>query len=306
MKRYISIFTIVCGALIQAHSQQISNASFIPASRAILNPAYTAVGTDMSIDGYFRMQWLGFSGAPVSGFVSFQKPFVKQNMSAGAFLHFDNTGPVSKIGIQLNYAYKLKELIGRRDQLSLGLSADIQQYAFNGAGQIANDINDKYLGAKQSAFFPSVGVGAFYMSTTREYKENMFFAGFSTNQALTTDVLVNDSDQDRARHFNASIGGRFYKYNSYIEPMISANLVQPDIINVLYGLRYELDEAFWAGLGYESAGVVAFQGGVILTNLGASQDGTMRLGALANIGISSGLQKTGPSLEFYISYVLGQ
>jgi type IX secretion system PorP/SprF family membrane protein len=302
----IILAIILCVCIYKVNAQQIPNASFIPATRAILNPAYTATGNDFQIDGFFRAQWLGFSGAPVSGFVAAQYPFLKQNMSAGGFIHFDNAGPVSKIGFQGNYAYKLKEVIGRRDFLQLGLSVNLYQYKFSGASQVVNEINDPYLTGTQSAFNPALGIGAYYQSTNREYKENMFFVGLSSSQVFSTDLLINDADQSRVRHFHANVGGRFYSYDSYIEPMVSANLVQPDIINVLYGLRYEKDETFWAGIGYESAGLAAFQGGVILTNLGEDEDGTMRLGALANYGVSSRVSQVGPSLEFYLSYSISK
>ncbi len=305
MKNFINIIVLSCLSL-ATQAQQLSNASLMPGAQARINPAYVAHGDVMQFDGFFRLQWVGFTGAPAAGFVSAQVPFKKLNMGTGAILHFDNTGPISKVGLSLNYAYKLKEIIGRRDQLSLGLSADIQQYSFNGSGQIVNDEDDIFLGRNQSSIFPSLGIGAYYMSTTRMFKENMFFTGLSTNQVFATDVLINNVDQNRERHYNMLIGGRFMSYDSYIEPMISANVVKPDIINVLYGLRYEKEDTFWAGVGYESAGVVGFQGGVILTNLGENQDGTMRIGALSNFGMSSGLNQTGATLEFYMSYAMAK
>jgi type IX secretion system PorP/SprF family membrane protein len=294
-----------CLLLLACHvtfGQQIPNASFIPAARTIINPAVTAIGDNLLIDGFFRGQWLGFSGAPVSGYVGLQYPFKKQNMGAGGFIHFDNVGPVSKVGFQANYAYKLKELIGKRDFLQLGISANAQQYKFSGASQVVNEVNDPFLSGTQSALHPSFGLGVYYQSTMREYKENMFFVGLASTQIFSTDVLINSADQERVQHFHGNIGGRFYSFDSYIEPMISANLVKPDIINVLYGLRYEKENSFWLGLGYESVGLAAFQGGVILTNLGDNGYGNMRLGMLANYGVLSKVSQVGPSLEFYLSY----
>jgi type IX secretion system PorP/SprF family membrane protein len=302
--KYLYTVLVMLSLNIIGNSQQLSSPSLMPGVQFRNNPAMVASGRNMQYDGFFRMQWIGFSGAPAAGFVSVQYPFQKLNMGAGAILHFDKTGPVSKVGLSLNYAYKLKELLTDRDQLSFGLSADVQQYSFSGAGQIVNDPNEKFLTQNQSSFFPALGLGVYYMSTTRMFKENMFFAGFSSDQAFTTDVLVNNINQTRARHYNAIVGGRMFKYDSYIEPMISLNIVQPDIINVLYGLRYEKEDTFWAGIGYESAGILGFQGGVILTNLGGDEDGIMRLGILSNYGITSQLLQAGPSVEFSLSYAI--
>ncbi|MBK8669058.1 MAG: PorP/SprF family type IX secretion system membrane protein [Saprospiraceae bacterium] len=282
--------------------QQLANSSHFGSVRTAWNPAYTAVGNDMIFDGFFRMQWLGFSGAPVSGFTSFQYPLLDYNMSAGALLHFDKTGPVSKIGLQLNYAYKLKEFLGKYGQLSLGLSGNFQQYAFNGNNQLVNDDDDQLLFQNRaSSFFPSLGGGFYYVSNTREYKGNTFFVGGAVNQIYTTKVLVNDLDQVRQKHIHFNLGGRFYSYDSYVEPMITANIVNPDIIDVLYSLKYEMEDTFWAGLGYSSAGMMALQGGVILDKFG-NRYAKLRVGGLATYGVGSSLAKTGPGFEFYIGY----
>lgn len=284
------------------NAQQIANSSHLPDTRIIWNPAFTATGNNIIADAFVRMQWLGFEGAPFSGYSSLQYPINKYNMSAGAIIHYDKTGPVSKAGMQLNYAYKLRKFLNKYGQLSLGLSANFQQYAFNPSNLISTDPNDVVLGnVRQSNFFPSIGTGFYYMSNTREYKGNSFFVGAAINQLFTTDVLVNEFDQVRQRHIHFNMGGRLYGDGMYLEPMISANLVQPDIIDLLYGLRWEMQDAFWAGLGYSSSNILALNGGVILPNIGDNY-GQIRMGALVNFGVSSAVQRAGPGVEFYISY----
>jgi len=305
-KMKLSILRTILGCwfigAIHLNAQQLPNSSHIADTRIMWNPAFTAVGKNIIADAFVRMQWLGFEGAPFSGFASLQYPINKYNMSAGAIVHYDKTGPVSKTGLQLNYAYKLKEFLGKYGQLSLGLSANFQQYAFNPSNLIFNDQNDFLLNnVRQSSFFPSIGTGFFYVSNTREYRGNSFFVGAAVNQLFTTDVLVNDFDQVRQKHIHFNVGGRIYGDDMYLEPMITANLVQPDIIDILYGLRYEMRDAFWAGFGFSGSKILGIQGGVILPNLGDNY-GQMRIGALANVGLSSAVQQAGPGVEFYISY----
>jgi type IX secretion system PorP/SprF family membrane protein len=297
-----SIFYAICINVLL--SQQVANSSFISETRTIWNPAYTAIGNNMVVDGFFRMQWLGFSGAPVSGFISAQYPLADYNMSGGAIINFDKTGPVSKMGVQLNYAYKLKEVLSRYGQFSLGVSANFQQYAYNGTSEIFNQNNDPLvLGNRASAFLPSVGGGFFYTSNIREYKGNTFYVGAAMNHIYASEVLVNNFNQERQKHFHFNVGGRFYNYDTYLEPMIIGNIVNPDIIDVLYGLKFEKQDAFWAGLGYSGTGIMAMQGGVILDNFG-SRYGQLKIGVLGNYGVSSSVAKAGPSVEFYIGYFL--
>ncbi|KXK36460.1 MAG: PorP/SprF family type IX secretion system membrane protein [Saprospiraceae bacterium] len=286
--------------------QQLPNSSMLSETRTIWNPAYTANENNMIIDAFARTQWLGFSGAPATGFAGVQYPFVTYNMSAGGLIHYDKTGPVSKIGLQLNYAYKLRQVLSRYGQLSLGIGADFEQYSFNGSGEVFNDLDDILINnARASSFFPSLSAGFFYTSNIRPYRGNSFFVGAAMSQVFTTEVLVNDFNQVRQKHYHFNLGGKIYYYDSYFEPMITANLVQPDLIDVLYSVKYEMRDAFWAGVGFSGGGMAAVQGGVILSDLGEN-DAVMKIGVLGSYGLSAKLAKTGPGFEVYIGYYLEQ
>lgn len=304
MKRILFIFsTIMLWGVVQLSAQQLAQSTFVEEAKHYWNPAATGVDENMRTSLFFRQQWLGFgSSAPRTGFLSFQYPFVDMNMSAGAIINFDQTGPVSKKGLQLTYAYKLKEVLGEDSQLSLGINAGFQQYVFNPSGEIFNDEGDQLLqGGSSSALYPAIGAGVYYLSSTREYYENVFFVGFAYRNAFTTDVLVNESNQERERHIHFNVGTRVYQQDSYIEPSITVNYSKPDLIDIRAGLRYEMQDAFWAGLGYSTNNEVSFQGGVILPEFG-NRYGSLRIGALGNFGISDSLSAFGPGFEFFIGY----
>jgi len=287
----------------QLSAQQLAQSTFVEEAKHYWNPAATGVDENMRTSLFFRQQWLGFgSSAPRTGFLSFQYPFIDMNMSAGAIINFDQTGPVSKKGLQLTYAYKLKEVLGEDSQLSLGINAGFQQYVFNPNSQIFNDENDILLqGSSSSALYPAIGAGIYFLSSTREYDENVFFAGFAFRNAFTTDVLINNTNQARERHVHFNIGTRVYQQNSFIEPSITVNYSKPDLLDIRAGLRYEMEEAFWAGLGYSTTNEVSFQGGVVLPEFG-NRYGSLRIGGLGNFGISDNLTTLGPGFEIFIGY----
>ncbi|MEZ4910703.1 MAG: PorP/SprF family type IX secretion system membrane protein [Saprospiraceae bacterium] len=285
-------------------AQQLPNSSLISETRAFWNPAFTALHNDMIVNGFFRMQWFGFEGAPMSGFIDLEYPLVDYNMSAGAAFIFDKTGPVSKLGGQINYVYKLKEFLSRNGQLSLGISGNFMQYALNTSSQIVNENNDPIFNNNRiSSFFPALGGGFYYTSNIRNWKGNSFFLGASMKQIITTEILVNGLDQVRENHIHFNIGGRIVSYNSAYEPMVVVNYVTPDIIDVLYGLKYEMEDTFWAGLGYGGSGMASIQGGLILPEMGTN-NAMMKIGVLANYHLGSEVAKAGPSAEFYIGYYL--
>lgn len=287
----------------QLSAQQLAQSTFVEKAKHYWNPAATGVDENMRTSLFLRQQWLGFgSSAPRTGFLSFQYPFIDMNMSAGAIINFDQTGPVSKKGLQLTYAYKLKEVLGEDSQLSLGINAGFQQYVFNPSSQIFNDENDILLqGSSSSALYPAIGAGIYFLSSTREYDGNVFFAGFAFRNAFTTDVLINNNNQARERHIHFNIGTRVYQQNSYIEPSITVNYSKPDLVDIRAGLRYEMENAFWAGLGYSTTNEVSFQGGVILPEFG-NRYGSLRIGGLGNFGISDNLTTLGPGFEIFIGY----
>ena len=304
MKKYIYILILfVFGILQKGESQQMAQSSFVEDAKHYWNPAATGVDNTMKTSLFFRQQWLGFGGGPRTGFLSFQYPFVDMNMSAGAIVNFDQTGPVSKKGLQLTYAYKLRDILGDDSQLSLGINAGFQQYAFDPASQIFNDVDDVLLqGSSSSAIYPTIGGGVYFLSNTKEYDGNVFFAGLAYRNAFTTDVLINGSNQKRERHIHFNIGTRVYQQYSYIEPSITVNLTSPDQVDIRAGLRYEMDDAFWGGLGYSTTNEVSFQGGIIIPDFG-NRYAKLRVGALANIGISADVKEFGPGFEIFVGYL---
>ena len=74
-------------------------------------------------------------------------------MSTGGSLLFDKTGPVSKIGLQLNYAYKVMDALGDDSQLSLGITAGGQSYSYNTTNAVVNQTDDPSLGKSGSSGF---------------------------------------------------------------------------------------------------------------------------------------------------------
>ena len=83
--------------------------------------------------------------------------------------------------------------------------------------------------------------------------------------------------------------------------MITANLVSPDIIDVLYSLKFEKENTFRCGLGFASFSMVALQPGIIFDKI-VSRYTQFRIGALPSYGVGSSLSKTCPGLESYVTY----
>jgi len=301
MKNLLYILLFI-GCFVNVNAQQLPFTSPIQDMQHFWNPAYTAPTTDLIYTGFFRKQWVGFDNAPNTAFASIQYPFVDMNMSAGFALVSDKTGPVSRLGVQLNYAYKLREIFKDDDHLSLGVSGYFYQYRFDPTNELANQANDPLLaGQTQSKFNPSLGLGFAYFSSTEEFaRENIFYFGFSTMQFLSGSLLLETGNAERVRHYFGNFGLKFFSYDSYLEPSVQVNFVKPQLIDIVVGMKYEMEETFWAGLNYSTVNDLSFSGGVIMQDVGGRYT-SLRLGILAAFN-SGELIQTGPSLEFFAAY----
>ena len=284
-------------------AQQLPYTSLIPEARYFWNPAMTGLNKTMDIDLFFRKQWVGFDGSPLTTFAGLNMPFTDYNMAAGGAIYMDRVGPVSKTGLLANYAYHIKDAMGDESLFSMGLQAGFQQYSFNANNAVVVNDGDPFLISNQSAFFPSISAGVYYNSNTKEFKNiNSTFIGVSFLQAFATNVLVGEANQVRTRHVIIDLGTRIYDYDTYFEPTLTVNYSTPELMDILIGTKYEVRDKFWAGVGYSTVNELAFHGGFIIDRFGGNRYSKLRIGALANIGVTSEISRFGPGFELFARY----
>lgn len=119
MKKFI-VLLIGIAAYLQVVAQQEYSYTFFGDNRNFVNPAAAGTNPFGSVTGMFRKQWVGVEGTPVSGGVTFDMPFKKQNMGIGALVYQDHIGVTNQTNIAAMYAYHLK--LSRGHYLSFGLS----------------------------------------------------------------------------------------------------------------------------------------------------------------------------------------
>ena len=300
MKKLSIVLSFWILVSIDVDAQQLPYTSPIQELSYLWNPGFTAQGTDLEYTAFYRKQWFGFDNAPNTAVASVQYPFIDLNMSVGGSIISDKTGPVSKTGVQLNYAYKLREIFSEDDQLSLGINAYLFQYSFSEKDQQIIHPDDPLLaGSTQSKFNPSAGFGLAYLSSTEEYRgDNVFYFGVATMQSFSTDLSLATGSATREQHIFANLGTKLYGYSHYIEPSFQVNFVNPEIIDYILSAKYEMEDTFWSGISYSSTNAISINGGVIMNDVGGRYT-QLRIGALAGINGSLG---TGPTFEFFLAY----
>ena len=304
MRKILYILFILSVAAISGHSQQLTHTTVFQELHHIWNPAFTAPGTKMQVATFYRQQWVGFEGAPNTAVISITHPFVDNNMSVGGAIISDWTGNINKTGVQANYAYKLKEILNRDDQLVLALNGYFHQYRFDASQATTFVVDDPLVGNNtQSKFLPSFGAGIAYFSGTEEYNsDNLFYVGFSTLQLLSSDVLLETGNAQRQVHYFANMGTKLFGYDHYIEPSFQVNYVNPQLIDYVIGAKFEKEEAFWGGVSFSSVNDFAVNGGIILDEIGGRYT-QLKIGVLASLN-GGAISNAGASFEFFAAYTL--
>jgi type IX secretion system PorP/SprF family membrane protein len=127
MKKYLFFIAGLTVASF-AHSQQLQSSSFYDLQGVIHNPSMAGTQGHNMIGATYRTQWSSMSGAPKTAtlFGSFALP--EHNIGLGGYLFNDETGPLSKSGLDLSFA---KHIPMEKGKISIGLDARVQQWAID-------------------------------------------------------------------------------------------------------------------------------------------------------------------------------
>ena len=101
-----------------------------------INPAHAGIKNCLDVHSLYRAQWLGFDGAPKSGFLTiaapingFRKHAYSPRHGVGAKIETDRIGPFSSLRLNLAYAAHFNFTADNR--LSLGLYGGIVQFGYS-------------------------------------------------------------------------------------------------------------------------------------------------------------------------------
>jgi len=199
-----TFFIIFSTIVFFVSGQQLPQMSQYLLDDIIFNPSSLGTKNYDRIVLHHRSQWLGFDGAPVTQFISYNGS-LKENMGIGGYIMNDITGPTRRLSFNLGYAYNFS--ITQKSKISLGLMATLMQYGIDGNKVTLHEDFDPsiYEGYSDKSWKPDVSIGGLF------YNEN-FYAGFSIMQLITSRVHLFKEEQ-----FNATIPliQHFYVFSGY-------------------------------------------------------------------------------------------
>jgi type IX secretion system PorP/SprF family membrane protein len=264
MKKII-IIILAIGFSWSLKAQQLNSFSQTIENKYLINPA--VVGSDESMPvflGYKRI-WTGIDAAPSTQLMSFHMKISDELGGIGAKIYNYSTGPLSKAGMNVSYAYHLE--LNKDMKLAFGLSAALYQVNLNKSELKVDNANDELIMyGSEKLIVPDANFGMYL------YAKDYYF-GISSFQLFGRKVnLMNDKmNFNQERHYYVN-GGYIYEATSDIklEPSILMKFIEAGVNNWDFYLKTTYKDMVWFGLGYSSD--FKFEANDLILSIGVQQD----------------------------------
>lgn len=227
-------------------------------NKYVFNPAVTGTEDHFTATANYRYQWQGITDAPRTYILSVHGPHKFKNYGIGGALYTDVTGPTSKTGAYLSYAYHLK--VNMDQKVSLGLSGGIMQYRVDGTKISLRDPGDLVLtNSLLTKFVPDFGFGAYWYS-------DKFYVGMSIPQFIQARLdFTDDGVQTLSKlksHIYLNAGYKFKINEDFeVEPSFMLRYAYPVIPQLDLGVRGIYQDQFYLGTLYRTQDAVSILAG---------------------------------------------
>lgn len=232
-------------------------------NKYVFNPAVTGTEDNFSATANYRYQWQGVTDAPRTYIMSVHGPHKFKSFGLGGSLYTDVTGPTSKTGIYLSYAYHLR--VNNNTKLSLGLSGGLMQYRVDGTKITLADQGDITLAnSLMTRMVPDFGFGAYWYS-------DKFFLGLSVPQFIQANLdFSDDGAQTLSRltsHFYLN-GGYLFEVNRdfSVEPSMMIRYSYPLIPQMDFAVKGIFQKNYYLGLMARTQDAFAVMAGYQVAN----------------------------------------
>lgn len=279
MKSFLSCVGLCLGLFLnqiqQTYAQQEPTYTNYMYNMQTYNPAYSGSRQAISAVGLYRLQWVGYEGAPVTQNLCISAP-IKELIGIGFSLNNDKIGPVKSTSAVADIAYHLS--ISTNGKLSFGIKAGFNMFSTSLSSIKLDDPNDASFNVNaKNQVTPAIGAGLYYYT-------KRFYAGLSCPQLMTKSLTAqsNGSTVDlytQRKHMYASMG--------FVSPLNEYLDIKPTmLIKVVTGAPVQMDvttsliykKTMYAGIMYRSGESVGALIGFTFHNallLGYSYDWTI-------------------------------
>ncbi len=182
-----------------AQAQQDTRYSQYMFNGLVLNPAYGGSVEGASLSAFYRNQWVGIDGAPVTYSFSGHSR-LGDRVGVGGYVQRDEIGVTNTTSAFLTYAYRIPFA---NANVAIGLNGGVDFYSANltdvqGLPGTTGPV-DPVFNEDESRLMPNFGVGIYYHS---EY----FYLGASTPRLLENKFDTPTKKARQYRHYLGTVG----------------------------------------------------------------------------------------------------
>lgn len=231
--------------LIAQQDAQFSQNMFLTAP---INPGVSGIKGMHCIDLVARQQWVGFTGAPKTGLLSYNGPVKPySNFGWGGVLVYDDVGLQQDYSFKLNGAYHIN--VGSDGgKLGIGLDLGIMQKGFKNDILNAVDMTDPALAnlSGSSDLGLDLGFGLFY------YKPERLYFGISGQKLLPQKLTYGMAKPAIRQHAYITTGYYHDVYDNEKVVLKPNMLVKTDLTStqIDVNLTAEFNKRIWLGGSY--------------------------------------------------------
>lgn len=256
MKKHIVLIVSTVLLSFMGFSQYEFHQSQYMIHQPFLNPAAAGAAQSLNAAMFYRLQWVGFDGAPALGGFNINTPLgTNKNNNVGLTFINDRIGVNNRNQVSANYAYSLR--FKNKSRLSFGASASINmnQAAFS---EVNTTITDPLFQENS----PLITTPNFKFGTY--YHTSRFYVGFAIPNLLHNDIIDNGGFRGETTfdvskmHFYLQ-GGYLFKLNE------DWNLKTSTLLKQVSGAPFQADinlfgeylNRFGLGLSYRTSNELA-------------------------------------------------
>lgn len=249
----IALFLAMMGSSLAQNQYRITQYML---QHSFINPA--AIGNDQRLNAaiFYRNQWTGIEGAPVTQGLTVNVPFKNEKHNVGFYAYNDRIGINKNMSFSGTYAFNAKLTAKTKLAFGLSVSLDLKQSNFSEVNP-ENPLDPVFMGDSRMFAMPNFKFGTYYFS-------EKFYAGFAIPNLLENKIVYDNSIKGNTsfnvKDFHYYLhGGYSFELNENIDLNVSALLkeVSGAPLQVDINPQVMIQDKFGIGATYRTSQEIA-------------------------------------------------
>ncbi|RYD93893.1 MAG: type IX secretion system membrane protein PorP/SprF [Sphingobacteriales bacterium] len=216
MRRILTLLIFMLGTGL-LYAQQDAQQSQYMFNGIYINPAYAGYKENINLHSFYRSQWTGIQGAPISMSLAVDAIANNGNVGLAFQISNDRLGAQSNLAAYANYAYRLRINDNEDARLAFGLGLGVMQLGTNGNLLDPNDPEPEMPIGTQSAILPDGRLGVYY-------SDNKFYAGLSADNLIAQYIDISN------KAYVAQPKPHYYLTAGMLMPLTDGIMLKPSLL----------------------------------------------------------------------------